>query len=158
MPFTGTPTPVGRKCKLLINTGSRASPVWVEAKKTPGVKVALSKKLAALETRESPWDKKLAANKEFKITFDYIKTKGIADALWDILHASYWTDDPVEFAVVDGAIADAGASGWRAFMLCGKLDRDEELAKTVTHSLEFELTEYYEAGALCEPLAIDVAE
>ena len=156
MPFTGTPSQVGRKAKTYLNTGTNAIPTWVEIKRIPGLKMMLAKGKVKLEVRESDWEKTLAGNKTLSFTAEYVKKKGLVDAVYAALYAAFLNDTPTEIAAMDGDIAVSGAYGFRAYTLVSKFEKDEENAKAVTYSLEFDLTEYVEADVLIEPSAYTV--
>lgn len=143
-------TPIGQECKLYYNSGTHASPTWVEIKRAIDVSLAMGKGEADMSRRESGEELARGALKQRNIDFGYRYKIG-ADTVFDALMDSYVNGTPIQFAVMDQDITTAGAQGLRAFCEVMKADRDEPLADGVTVAFSAKPTDHEESGALVEP-------
>src|SRR5512136_2388869 len=98
MTLVETPV-VGKDCKLYLNTGTHATPTWVEVKKAINVSANLGKGEADVSARFSGWKLTKGALKELEITFTYRHKRG-TDTVFDSLLSAYLNDTPREFAVM----------------------------------------------------------
>lgn len=142
----------GRKSKLYRNSGTHASPTWLEIARVQDVSYPFSKGEVEVISRESDFKKFLAGLKEIGITFTYLYKKGTSDANFAALKDSAINDTPIEFFGADGNAGTAGTQGWRAGMQVFEFERAEELENAITYSVTLKLTEYESpSGTLVEP-------
>jgi hypothetical protein len=149
MSLTEAPV-VGKDCKLYINTGTHAAPVWVEVKHAINVSANLGKGEADASARYSGWKLSKGALKELEISFGYRHKQG-ADTVFDALLAAYVNDTPIQFAVMDAAITEIGAQGPRAFCEVMSMNLTQELESTSEYEVTVKPTYHEESDVLIEP-------
>jgi asparagine synthetase A len=141
----------GRQAKSYYNTGSHASPVWVEMKRIVNLTQPFSKGEAELKDRESDFAKVLGGLKTIGLKFTYHERHSTNDTVFAALWDSWFNDTAVEFAAMNGAINVAGNKGYRAFLMVTEMERGEELEGVIEWDVTLKLTEHEEAGATVEP-------
>jgi hypothetical protein len=141
---------VGKDCKLYYNTGTHATPTWVEIKDAQDVSLPLEKGKAETSSRRSKWKYFGAGLIEAGIDFDYLHNKG-ADTVFDALLDSFVNSTVKEFAAMDQAIATSGAQGLRFFGQVFQLNPSQQLEEGTKHSLNIAPSRHEESGALVEP-------
>jgi len=146
----------GRKAKLYYNTGTHASPTWVEVKRCINETVSLSKGEVENISRLSDWKKVLAGLKEGSLKLDYNYKTG-ADTVFTALSNSYFNDTVVEFAVMDQAITVSGAKGFRAYLQVFGMESPAEIEGKKNYAFELKPSEYEETGVVIEPDLYSVA-
>ena len=149
MPLTEAPV-VGKDCKLYLNAATHATPTWTEVKSAINVSANLGKGEADVSARFSGWKLTKGALKELEISFTYRHKSGV-DAVFDALLDAYINDTPLEFAVLDAAITEAGAQGPRAFCEIISMNLTQELENAAEYEFTVKPTFKEEAGALVEP-------
>ena len=149
MPLTEAPV-VGKDCKLYLNSGTHATPTWVELKSAINVSANLGKGEADVSARYSGWKLTKGALKELEITFNYRHKQG-ADTVFDTLLAAYINDTNIEFAVMDADITESGAQGPRAFCQVLSMNLTQELENAAEYEFTLKPTYHQESGALVEP-------
>ena len=148
---------IGQSGKLYRNTGTHASPVWVEIKRAKDVSIPFSKGEADVSRRESDWEMFIGALKTVGLEFGYQHKRG-ADADRTALVASMLLGTPIEFAVMDDDITTDGAYGVRGYMEVFEFPFDQPLKDGQTVAVVCKLTEFEEpAGTLIEPEIMTVA-
>lgn len=146
----GRTTKTGQECKLYYNTGTHASPVWVEVKRAIDVSVDLSKGEADGSRRESDWKRTRGSLKDFGVDFGYRYKPGV-DAIFDDLWDSFMDSTPIEVFVADGDVEDEGTQGPRAYVEVMGMPIDQNLEETAVINIAAKLTDWEEASALVEP-------
>lgn len=155
MPLIEAPV-VGKDCKLYINSGTHALPTWVEVKHAINVSANLGKGEADASARYSSWKLAKGALKELEISFGYRYKQG-TDTVFDTLMGAYIADTPIELAVMDAAITEAGAQGPRAFCEIFSANLTQELENTSEYEFTAKPTYHEEEAALVEPDWYEVA-
>jgi hypothetical protein len=111
---------VGGNCKLYYNSGTVASPTWVEISEIGDLSVPdFANTLAEIKTRASQWDAALPARKKLAVEFSYLYKADTT--IWQFLRDMYWNSEIHEFAVADGDIATDRHRGAAVRCLRGKL-------------------------------------
>lgn len=149
MPVTPAPV-VGKDCKLYLNTGTHATPVWTEIKQAINVSANLGKGEADVSARYSGWKLTKGALKELEISFSYRHKRG-EDVVFDALLSAYMTDTPKEFLVLDAAVTEVGAQGPRAFCEVLSLNLSQELESSSEYEVSVKPTYHEEAGEMVGP-------
>lgn len=149
MPLTEAPV-VGKDCKLYLNSGTNATPTWVEIKKAINVSANLGKGEADVSARFSSWKLSKGALKELEISFTY-RHKAGADTVFDSLLSAYLTGTPKQFAVMDAAITESGAQGPKAFCEIFSMNLTQELENSAEYEFTLKPTYVEETGTLIEP-------
>lgn len=140
----------GQNCKLYVNTGTHASPTWVELKRVIDVTHPLTKDRRETSRRESGWKFERGALKGTELSFGYLYKAG-SDTALAALRDSYLDGDQIEFAVMDGPIATVGSQGYRFFGEVFEFSNDEPLNGSKVVNVTAGLTDVEESGSLVEP-------
>lgn len=146
----------GNACKLYYNTGTDATPTWVEVTRAKDVSAPLSKGEADVSRRESNWKMSKGTLKEGGLEFGYQYKLG-SDSVFDALVDSYLNGTPIQFAVMDQAIATSGAWGFKLFSEVMELPIDQPLEDGVVINVSAKPTDHEESGSLVEPDFIQTA-
>lgn len=141
---------VGQECKLYYNSGTHATPTWVEMTKAINVSVSLGKGEADASARYSDWKLSKGSLKELEISFTYRHKQG-ADTVFDALRGSYLNGTAIQLAVMDAAITETGAQGPRAFCEIMKMDVSQELENTAEIDFAAKPCYHEESSTLIEP-------
>lgn len=150
------PTPVaagprvGKDCKLYYNSGTHATPTWVEVKSAINVTANMGKGEAEVGSRASSWKLYKGAMKELEVSFTYRHKSG-ADTVFDAILASYTSGTPKEFAVLDDDITLSGAQGPKAYFEVMSLNQSQELESAVEYEVTLKPTYFEETGTMIEP-------
>jgi hypothetical protein len=149
----------GRKSKTYYNTGTRASPVWVEITRItkenfdPGEQDFMQSKARDLGRDLQEED----SCKPAQLTFTRLVPKG-TDAVFTALLASYGYQGTVyEFAVVDDDITYNGARYSKFFGKVSKLPVTRDVGAFTEQSWEVKEIVHYESSALCALLTGTIA-
>lgn len=125
---------LGLQAKLYRNTGNYAAPVWAEMPNAKDVTLNLETGEADVTTRaNNGWRATLPTLKEASVEFEMIWDT--ADAGFAALQSAFFSNTPLEFAVMDGEIAQAGSQGLRATMGVTKFTREEPLEEAIKASV-----------------------
>jgi len=147
---------LGKDGLLYRNTGTNASPVWVQVNRVSDLNTPLTKGEADVSRRESDWVLKKGTLKEGEISFTYRYKKG-TDADYAVLLDSFVNDTPIQWAAMDQAIATSGARGFKAFFEVFDLSNDQPLTEGTTISVTMKPTDHEESDALVEPELVTIA-
>jgi hypothetical protein len=141
---------VGKDCKLYLNAGTHSTPSWTEIKQAINVSANLGKGEADVSSRATTWKLSKSALKELEISFTYRHKQG-EDTVFDTLQEAYIDDTPIEFAVMDADITEAGAQGPRAFCEVFGMNLSQELENATEYEFTIKPTYHEEGGTLVEP-------
>jgi hypothetical protein len=132
------------EAKLYRNTGTYATPTWVEMTNVKDLTLNLEAAEADVTTRgNAGWRATIAALKDGSIEFEMVWDP--ADAGFTAIQDAYFNNTTVEFAVMDGDVTSTGTQGLRATMSITKLTRSEPLEQAITVSVTAKPT--YSANA-----------
>ena len=125
---------LGMEAKLYRNTGTYATPTWVEMTNVKDLTLNLEAAEADVTTRgNAGWRATIAALKDGSIEFEMVWDP--ADAGFTAIQDAYFNNTTVEFAVMDGDVTSTGTQGLRATMSITKLTRSEPLEQAITVSV-----------------------
>lgn len=125
---------LGMEAKLFRNSGSYASPTWAEMDNVKDLTLNLEAGEADVTTRgNNGWRATVASLKDGSIEFEMVWDT--ADAAFTAIQQAYFGNTPVEFAVMDGPITQAGSQGLRASFSITKFSRNEPLEEAITVSV-----------------------
>lgn len=125
---------LGMNAKLYRNTGSYASPTWVEITNVRDVTLNLTKAEADLTTRANEgWRAMAGTLKEGSVEFEMIWDP--TDDGFGAIKDAWFDDTTIELAVMDKAIDESGAQGLRATMSVISFSRSEPLEEGMTVSV-----------------------
>lgn len=115
---------LGIEGKLYRNKGTYAEPQWSEIANVADLTLSLEKGEADVTTRAGGgWRAIKGAIKEASVEFQMIWDAEDEDV--QALLAAYLNGTPIEFAVLDGPVNQAGSEGLRATMEVLKFSRGE---------------------------------
>ena len=121
---------LGMEAKLYRNSGSYAVPVWVELSNVRDVTLNLQTGDADVTTRNNGgWKASIATLKDAGIEFEMVWDT--TDAGFTAIQTGFFGNTPLEFAVMDGPIADSGSQGLRATMSIMNFSREEPLDEAI---------------------------
>ncbi len=103
----------GKDFKLYRNTDDPidATPTWVEVTNVRDLTRNLEKALADASIRGSSFRLQVGTLKDLSVEFQMVYDP--ADANYEAIEAAFYSDDDVEFAILDGAIDVNGSKGIR---------------------------------------------
>ena len=128
------PAKLGMDAKLYRNTGTYASPNWVEITNVKDLTLNNEKGEADVTTRaNNGWRATIGTLKDGSIEFEMVWDTG--DANFTAIQAAFFSNTPIEFAVMDGVITQAGTQGLRATMAIMSFTRNEALEEAITVSV-----------------------
>ncbi|MCC7085615.1 MAG: hypothetical protein IT427_11490 [Pirellulales bacterium] len=120
------PNRLGLEAKLYRNTGTYASPTWVEVTNVKDLTLSLEKGEADVTTRaNSGWRATIGTLKDASIEFQMVWDT--ADANFTAIQEAFFDNTQIEFAVMDGGIAASGSQGLRATFDVLSFTRNEAL-------------------------------
>ena len=123
-------TRLGMDAKLYRNTGSYATPVWVEVTNVKDLTLNLEKGEADVTTRANQgWRATVGTLKDASIDFQMVWDT--ADAGFAAIQQAFFGNTPVEFAVMDGMIDDTASEGLRATFDVFSFTRNEALEEAI---------------------------
>ena len=139
----------GKKGKLNRNTGTNASPVWVEVKEARDVDITRAADQVEESDRGSNYKKYDDGLIDLGISFNMTYRNGNANcqALITAMHAG----TSIEYAAMDGDIATSGSTGPRFFGKVFQVNKSEPLTDGQTLQLEIKPTYHEEASVVIEP-------
>ena len=125
---------LGMQAKLYRNSGSYGTPTWVEVGNVKDLTLNLEAGEADVTTRSnSGWRATVATLKDGSIEFEMVWDT--SDANFTAIQQAFFNNTPLEFAVMDGAIATAGSQGLRATMSITNFSRNEALEEAIMVSV-----------------------
>ena len=123
-------TRLGMDAKLYQNTGSYATPTWEEIGNVKDVTLNLEKGEADVTTRaNNGWRATVGTLKDASIEFQMVWDT--LDTGFDAIRQAFFSNTPIEFAVMDGAITDLDAEGLRATFDIFNFTRNEALEEAI---------------------------
>lgn len=105
-------TRIGLDCKLYYNSGTYASPTWVEIVNAKDVTVPLTKGEADTSRRGTEWKTRRGTLKDASIDFQLVQEDG--DAAFTALLNSFLNNTPIELLALNGPVGTVGSEGLRA--------------------------------------------
>ena len=125
---------LGMEAKLYRNTGTYATPTWVEMLNVKDLTLNLEASEADVTTRgNAGWRATIAALKDGSIEFEMVWDTGDAD--FTAIKDAFFGNTSIEFAVMDGDVAGSGSQGLRATMAITNFSRNEPLEEAITVSV-----------------------
>jgi hypothetical protein len=125
---------LGMQAKLYRNSGSYGTPTWVEVGNVKDLTLNLEAGEADVTTRSnSGWRATVATLKDGSIEFEMVWDT--TDPNFTAIQQGFFNNTPVEFAIMDGAIATAGSQGLRATMSITNFSRSEALEEAIMVSV-----------------------
>jgi predicted secreted protein len=123
-------TRLGMDAKLYRNTGSFGSPTWSEVTNVKDLTLNLEKGEADVTTRANGgWRATVGTLKDASIEFQMVWDT--ADAGFSAMQQAFFSNTPIEFAVMDGDINDPASEGLRATFDIFNFTRNEALEEAI---------------------------
>ena len=123
-------TRLGMDAKLYRNTGSYDLPNWAEVTNVKDLTLNLEKGEADVTTRANQgWRATVGTLKDASIEFQMVWDT--ADAGFSAMQQAFFSNTPIEFAVMDGDMGDAESEGLRATFDIFNFTRNEALEEAI---------------------------
>jgi predicted secreted protein len=123
-------TRLGMDAKLYRNTGSFGSPTWTEVTNVKDLTLNLEKGEADVTTRANGgWRATVGTLKDASIEFQMVWDT--ADAGFSAMQQAFFSNTPIEFAVMDGDMGDPESEGLRATFDIFNFTRNEALEEAI---------------------------
>ena len=125
---------LGMEAKVYRNTGTWATPTWVEITNVRDVTLNLETGEADVTTRaNSGWRATAATLKEASVEFEMVWDT--ADAGFTAIKDAFFDGESIDLAVMDGDITQNGTQGLRAEFSITSFSRSEPLEEAITVSV-----------------------
>lgn len=119
---------------MYYNKGTYDAPNWFEMSNVKDVTLNLEKGDADVSTRANRgWRAKVGTLKEGSLEFEMVWDG--EDEGFQAIQNGWFSDEPVELAVLDGPITESGSQGLRATMSVLNFSRKEPLEEAMTVSV-----------------------
>jgi hypothetical protein len=141
----------GKDCKAYYNSGTHATPTWVEIVR--GIDFAVPDygvNPVEANSRESNFEAFVAGLIKVGLTFTYLHSRG-ADSVRDALVGMVAARSSKEFAFMDGGITLVGARGVRMFGLMEKFSQSQDLEGKLVWDASLKPAHVIEASAKVDP-------
>lgn len=141
----------GLDCKAYYNSGTHASPTWVEIKKGRDFSIPdFGVNPLEANSRESKFEAYTPGLIKCGIGFTYLHSRG-ADTVRDALAGMVTGRTSKEFAIMDGDITLVGALGLRMFGIMEKFSQSQDLEGNLAWDASLKPAYVVEASAKVEP-------
>ena len=124
---------IGLNAKAYRNTGTYASPTWVELDAVRDVTLNLEKSMGDVSSRASSWMRSLPALKNASIEFELLYDG--ADTGVQAIRDAFLNDTLIDMAFMDGDMDTAGSQGLRAECHVENFSRSEPLEEPILVSV-----------------------
>ena len=145
---------VGFDFKLYYNSGTDASPTWVEINIVGDVNVSpLGFNFASVPLRVSRWSLRLPTRQQ-EAAFEFTLANDIGGTVFDALRALAITGSApthTQLAAADAAIASSNTEGMKAFTVFETFPFNQPLDDLSTGDVSAPFTYTEESGSLVEP-------
>jgi hypothetical protein len=141
----------GSACKAYYNSGTDASPTWVEITLVGDVNLSdLGTNLAEVNLRASSYVLNLAAKLHGSV--EMLVAYNPANTAMDALLTAFFAKTVYQFAFMDGNIATAGSEGFKAFCIIESFPIQQPLEGMVAiDTMRLALAYEEESNTLVEP-------
>tara|TARA_R100000808_G_C2150055_1_gene158618 strand:+ start:317 stop:775 length:459 start_codon:yes stop_codon:yes gene_type:complete len=140
----------GRNGILYYNSGTDASPTWVEVTEVGDVSIGEQNlETADFISRSTDWLLKLASHFSAEVTLNLHHDTD--ETLFDAILGFFTGKTATIFAVADGAIATAGTHYFKIPALITAFSYEQEANEAENHELTLEPTYFLESGSLISP-------
>lgn len=140
----------GKDAKLYRNTGTNASPTWIEVENVRDLSMPQSWGEADVSSRISDIKMYLKALLDAGVEFGMVKDSLDADYL-AIRAAFYSATAAIQFAIMDGSILTPGSRGLKMFCQVFNHTEEQNLEDGQMVTVSIKPTRYYESSALVVP-------
>jgi len=155
--MSGFEPKTGYHMKLYRNTGTFATPVWVEIAEIGDLSISdFTRALAELKRRGNQYTKNLASLFN-SITVEFRLHFGLATTQWNALKTAFFAGTPVEFAIMSGAIATSGEEGLRCPMIVSQFPWEQNLEDASGHDVQLSIAYMVSGSAEVDPTWLSVA-
>lgn len=139
--------------KAYYNSGTNASPTWVEIAFARDVNTTSSADKLDASDRSSKFKKYCSGQLEIEttITATYNRTEAGAAGAIEVLRDHYHNRTAVQVAIVDGPITTTGNEGYKFYANVFSNDWDQPLSDGQTVTMTFCPTYFVESSSVIEP-------
>lgn len=146
---------VGLDCKAYYNSGTNASPTWVEIVDAIDVSYEYGTTQVEVKSRANINSANLSGLINVSATFTLLHTIGtntIRAALLGIISGRA----PKQFAFMDQAIATTGAIGLKAYMNLEGMNANQPLEEGMTWDITLKPAHFIESAAVIAPTVVAI--
>jgi hypothetical protein len=140
---------VGNNMKLYYNTGTNASPTWVEIKMVGDVTVNLGVNEAEVDLRVTSWVLNLPAKNTGG--FEFTLANDIGGTVYDALRVLALARTIKQFASANADIAVSATQYFKAFAFFNNFPWSQPTQEIASHDAGLALAYQEESGSLVEP-------
>tara|TARA_Y100000310_G_scaffold310662_1_gene356143 strand:+ start:1198 stop:1650 length:453 start_codon:yes stop_codon:yes gene_type:complete len=140
---------VGNDLKLYYNTGTDATPTWVEIDIVGDVTVNLEAGDAEVDLRLTNWLLNLPSKLSGSI--DLALANNIGNTAYDALRGYYFNRTIAQYASANAAIATSGTEYFKAFCHFSSFPWNQATQEMSNHDATLSLSYHEESGSLVEP-------
>lgn len=133
----------GKETKLYYNSGTDASPTWVEIKRARNVQVNDGPSLNAVEFHGANNSSNIPGYAAFSGSFEYVKKRG-ADSVYDAIETARRNGDIIQLQHLNDDVATVGAKGWKAPCVIGEKSETSNGNDPVVATFPFGLADAYD--------------
>jgi len=141
---------VGNDMKLYHNTGTNASPTWVEMPRVGDVTVDLNLGEAEVDLRESYWLLNLPSKLSGSISVMLANDPGHA-TVFDVIRGYFFNRTVKQYASANAAIATAGTNYFSAFCFISSFPWAQPTQEMSSHDMTLALAYHEESNVLITP-------
>lgn len=154
MPAQGPKT--GHKMKAYRNTGTYASPTWVEVAEIGDLSIPdLSMGLAELKRRAKDWTKNLPSLIQ-SVAVEFRLHHGLDATNFDAIRTAFFAGTAEEWAIMNGSITTTSNEGLRIPVLVEQFPWDQPLEEVAGHDVRLAVAYHEESGSEIDPTWYEV--
>ena len=129
---------VGIKGQSYLNKGTHTTPAWKRAKILRDLTLAMSKAEVQVKNKGSMFVEYLTGLIDVPLDCECDWEPG--DPVFDAMQEAYWSEEPLEFLILDGGIRKKGAQGLRANFIVTKFERGEPMEDVMSTAVSLRLS------------------
>ena len=129
---------VGIKGQSYLNKGTRTAPQWKRACGLRDLTLEMTKAEVQVKNKGSMFVEYLTGLIDTPLDCECDWEPG--DPVFDAMQEAYFTEEPLEFVILDGGIRKVGAQGLRANFIVTKFGRGEPMEDVMSASVSLRLS------------------
>jgi len=147
----------GKDCYLYYNSGTYASPTWVEIKRARNITFNLGSDLNDVEFHGSNNGSQIVGYSRCNGSFEYVRKAGgqAGDSVYAFLYNAMMDAEFVDICCLDGEVTSGSHKGWRVCVYLGQFAQTANGGDAVVESIPFGRADAYDQATGAE---IEVTE
>ena len=136
----------GKDCYLYYNSGTHATPTWVEIKRARNITFNIGNDLNDVEFHGTNNGSQIVGYSRCNGSFEYVRRTGgtTGDSVYGFLYNAMMDGDFVDICCLDGEAAASGATGWRLTVYFGQFAETLNGGDAVVESIPFGRADAYD--------------